>query len=128
MIDEKGKKKVGIIVQTRMGSTRLPGKVLKTLYKNEKVLEVLIKRLKLSKELNEIIIATSPDKKNEVIIEVAKELDVFWFIGDEENVLERYFKAAKFHDLDIVIRVTSDCPFIDPITLDNMIIFYIKKY
>ena len=65
-------KKIGIIVQARMGSTRLPGKVLKIIYDNEKVLDVLIKRLKLSKKADEIIIATTPDKKNSLIIDIAK--------------------------------------------------------
>ena len=116
--------KVGVIVQARMGSTRLPGKVLKKLYKNDRVLDVLIKRLKLSKRLNEIIIATTTDIKDKVIIEVASEHNVSSFVGDEENVLLRYYEASKKYNLDIIIRVTSDCPFIDPKVLDEMIEFY----
>ena len=117
-------KKVGIIIQARMGSTRLPGKVLKLLDKGEKVLDVLIKRMKLCKKVDEIIIATTPGKLNSLIIDVTKTHNVSHFIGSEKNVLERYYEAAKQHNLDIVIRVTSDCPFVDPKLMDEMIIFY----
>ena len=116
--------KVGVIVQARMGSTRLPGKVLKSLNDKETVLDLLIKRLKLSTQTNEIIIATTPDNKNKQILEKIKPYNISSFIGDEANVLERYYLAAKKHSLDIVIRVTSDCPFVDPRILDDMIIFY----
>ena len=117
-------KKVGIIIQARMGSTRLPGKVLKLLDKDEKVLDVLIKRMKLCEKVDEIIIATTPDKQNSLIIDVTKTHNVSYFIGSEENVLERYYEAAKQYNLDIIIRVTSDCPFVDPKLMDEMIIFY----
>lgn len=117
-------KKVGAIVQARMGSIRLPGKVLKNLSKNDSVLGVLIKRLKSSKELDNIIIATTPDEKDKAIIEEVKNYNVDWYIGDEENVLKRYYDAAKKYTLSIIIRITSDCPFIDPKILDDMIRFY----
>jgi len=118
-------KKVGIVIQARMGSTRLPGKVLKFLGEGEKVLDVLIKRVKLCKKVDDIIIATTPDKRNSLIIDVAKTHNVSYFIGSEENVLERYYKSAKEHNLDIVIRITSDCPFVDPKIVDDMIDFYL---
>ena len=124
MIEKSKNLKIGAIVQARMGSTRLPGKVLKSLYKNETLLGILIRRLKFSKRLNKIIIATTPDEENRLIIDVAKKNNVDWFIGDEENVLKRYYDAAKVYNLDIVIRITSDCPFIDPIIMDDMIEFY----
>ncbi len=116
--------KVGVIVQARMGSTRLPGKILKFLNGKERVLDVLIKRLKLSKATNDIIIATTPDVKNKAIIQAAKEFGVKYYVGDEENVLQRYFEAAQEYSLDIIVRVTSDCPFVDPSILDNMISLY----
>ena len=123
MLGQKNQK-IGVIVQARMDSTRLPGKVLMELNKNERVLDLLIMRLKLSKFLNEIIIATTPKKKNSLIIEAAESHNVSFFIGSEKNVLERYYKAAKQFNLDIVIRATSDNPFVDPFILDDMIEFY----
>ncbi len=119
--------KVGIIVQVRMGSTRLPGKILKNLNKNETVLDVLIKRLKLSKVANEIIIATTPDEKNALIVDVAKSYNLPYFIGSEENGLERYYQAAKNFNIEIVVKITSDCPFVDPKILDEMLIIYINN-
>ena len=117
---------VGVIVQARMGSTRLPGKILKDLDLNERVFDVLIKRLKLSKLVNKIIIATTPDKRNSVIIDAVKLHGVSYFIGSEKNVLERYYLAAKEYHLDLIIRATSDCPFLDPSILDDMIKFFLS--
>ena len=121
------KKKLGIIIQARMGSTRLPGKILMKIDEKYRVLDLLIERLKLSKLVNKIIIATTPDEKNSVIVEVAKTHNILCFIGSEENVLERYYEAAKTFNLDIIVRITSDCPFVDPKILDNMIEFYKKN-
>ena len=123
MISQK-KKKIGAVIQARMGSTRLPGKILLELDENEKVLDLLIKRLKLSKLIDEIIIATTPDKKNSLIIDLAKNSNVSFFIGSEENVLERYYEASKKFKLDIIVRLTSDNPFVDPKILDEIIYFY----
>lgn len=119
--------KIGVIVQARMGSTRLPGKVLKLLDKENTVLDVLLKRLKLSKLVNEIIIATTPDKKNSSIIDIAEFHNVLYFIGSEDDVLSRYYYAAKKFNLDLIIRITSDCPFVDPKILDEMLKFYINN-
>ncbi|MEE9379266.1 MAG: glycosyltransferase family protein [Candidatus Lokiarchaeia archaeon] len=115
---------MGIIVQARMGSTRLAGKTLMKLNENEKVLELLIKRLKLSKSADELIIATTPDEKNSLIIDTAKNYNVLHFVGSEYNVLERFFQAAKKFEIDIIVRITSDCPFVDPKILDSMVDFY----
>jgi len=120
-------KRIGVIIQARMGSTRFYGKVLEELDEDEKVLDILIERLKLSKLINKIIIATTPDERNSAIIDVAKEHNVFYFIGSEENVLKRYYLASKKHNLKIIIRVTSDCPFIDPFVIDDMIKFYLEN-
>ena len=118
---------IGVIVQARIGSTRLPGKVLLELDKNEKVLDILIERLKLSKKVNKIIIATVNHESNAPIIDLAKQHKVSYFLGDEYDVLARYFNAAEAFNLDIIIRVTSDCPFVDPMIMDDMITFYLKR-
>ena len=107
-----------------MGSTRLPGKVLERLYKNDLVLDVMIKRLKYSKNIDEIIIATTSNKKDKVFLKIANKHKISYFEGSEKNVLSRYYNASKKYKLDIIIRVTSDCPFVDPKILDDMIEFY----
>lgn len=111
-------KKIGIIVQARIGSTGLSGKVLKKLDNNVTVFDLLIKRLKLCKKVDEIILVTSTDKKNQAIIEKAESYNISWFVGDEENVLKRYYEAAEKYILNIIIRITSDCPFVEPKILD----------
>jgi spore coat polysaccharide biosynthesis protein SpsF len=118
--------KIGAVVQTRMGSTRLPGKVMLDIY-GKPVIQHVIERLKQSKYLDEIIIATTTHTQDDVIVEQARKNSVKWFRGSEEDVLSRYYYAAKENNLDIVVRITSDCPLIDPFVIDEMIDFYKKN-
>ena len=102
-----------IIIQARMTSTRLKGKVLLPLCEKT-VLEIMIDRLKDLKE--NIIIATTNDGTQELIVELCKKLKIKYYEGDTSNVLSRYYEAAlKFSakDDDIIVRCTSDCPLID---------------
>jgi len=109
-----------MIIQARMGSTRLPGKVLKDIV-GKPMLWHLINRLKLSKEINEIILAIPDTKENNVLEKFAKENKVKYFKGSEQDVLSRYFKAAKKFKCAIIVRITSDCPLIDPEIVDLVI-------
>ncbi|HHV28939.1 cytidylyltransferase domain-containing protein [Acetivibrio mesophilus] len=118
--------KIGAIVQTRMGSTRLPGKVMLDLC-GKPVIDHVIDRLKQSKLLNEIIIATTALEADRVIVDQAKKNKVKWFCGSEDDVLSRYYYAAKENNLDTVVRITSDCPLIDPVLLDKIVEFYISN-
>jgi spore coat polysaccharide biosynthesis protein SpsF len=108
------------IVQARMGSTRLPGKVLKKI-KNRFVLDYVIQRLKFSDKINDVILATTTDKKDDVLETYAIEREVRYFRGNEEDVLSRYYNAAKKYGGEIIVRITSDCPLIDPEIVDNVI-------
>lgn len=119
--------KIGIIIQARIGSTRLPGKVLMKVDENNTLLDMLIKRLKLCKKIDKIIVATTYDKKNLEIVENAKLNKVAFYIGSEDNVLERFYFAAKENSLNVIIRICSDNPFIDPVILDELILFYLKN-
>ena len=111
-----------------MGSTRLSGKVLKQI-KGNTILGHVVERLQQSKYADSIIIATTNSPSDVRIEEEAKRLNTAVFRGSEDNVLSRYYYAAKQNELDIVIRVTSDCPLIDPLVLDEMIKLYLdKKY
>ncbi|MDY0277771.1 MAG: glycosyltransferase family protein [Acholeplasma sp.] len=112
--------KIGAVIQARTGSTRLPGKVLKIL-EGKMVLEHVIERVKLSKNIDEIIIATTCQDKDDIIEYEALKSGVKVFRGSEDDVLSRYYHAAKFYKLDIVVRITSDCPLIDPYIMDNII-------
>ncbi|MDI3549606.1 MAG: spore coat polysaccharide biosynthesis protein SpsF [Methanobacterium sp.] len=115
--------KIGAIVQARTSSTRLPRKILMDLPYNSgiTVLQNVLRRLKRSKFIEEIVVATTTDVPDQEIIEVAKGESVRFFRGNKEDVLERYYFAAKEYGFDIIVRITSDCPCIDPMVIDDVI-------
>ncbi|CAM2881777.1 cytidylyltransferase domain-containing protein [Clostridium sporogenes] len=118
--------KVVCIVQARVGSTRLPGKVLKKIC-GKTILEHDIDRLRRVKNIDEIIIATTTLKKDNDIVKECKILGVKYFRGSEDDVLSRYYYAAKENNADVVVRITSDCPLIDPEISENIIKYYIDN-
>jgi len=115
--------KVLCIVQARMGSERLPGKVLKPILGQPMILYTL-NRLKKCKYLDEIVLATSSRNSEEPLVNVVKSSGFKVFKGDENNVLKRYVDTYKEHGGDIIVRVTGDCPLIDPQIVDNIITYY----
>lgn len=115
--------RIGAIIQARVSSTRLPGKILKELPSGSgiTVLEHVIRRLKRSKKLDDIIIATTFEPGSGRIVKVAKKEKVKFFKGDTKNVLSRYYLAAKKNGLDLIVRITSDCPCCAPEVVDLII-------
>ncbi len=101
-----------VIIQARMGSSRLPGKVLMPLGKSI-VLDYVVKRCKRIKEVSEVIVATSTLEQDDAIARWCEESQVSYFRGSEDDVLSRYVQCANQSKPDYVIRVTSDCPFVD---------------
>jgi spore coat polysaccharide biosynthesis protein SpsF len=114
------------LVQARMGSARLPGKILKKLGKYS-VLEWVIKRLKRSKYLNAIIVVTSKRFENNQLCPLVKKNKAILFKGDETNVLSRYYFAAKKFKVKNIVRVCADNPFVDPVEIDELIKSYKKN-
>ena len=114
------------IIQARMSSSRLPGKVLKKI-KNKPILEYQIDRIKKSKKINKIVLATSTNKEDDVLVEFAKSINIEHYRGDLNNVLERYYNCAKENDANIIVRLTGDCPAIDPHIIDDVIDLYQSK-
>lgn len=116
-----------IIIQARMGSTRLPGKVMKKLLDKEIILWSY-DRCKLS-NVDEVIVATSTNKENDILDSFLKERDIKYFRGSENDLLDRYYQIAKTYNNDDlnIIRVTSDCPFVDTNMINDMMKFYIKN-
>lgn len=108
------------IMQARMGSSRLPGKVLKKIC-GKTIIEHDIDRLKLVNSIDEIIIATTTNKEDDEIVKLAENIGVKVFRGSETNVLSRYYFAAKESNADIIVRVTSDCPLLDYNICDKII-------
>jgi glutamate-1-semialdehyde 2,1-aminomutase len=108
------------IVQARMGSTRLPNKVMKPI-DGIPMIEVLLTRLARAKEVNEIMVATSVDPRNQPLSDHVKALGYKCYRGSEDDVLDRYVQAAKSANADIVVRITGDCPLVDPALVDEVI-------
>lgn len=115
--------RVGIIIQARMTSTRLPGKVLMPVM-GKPLLEYQIERLQRVLRADDIIIATTTKKSDQPIADLAERLGIKVFRGSEEDVLSRYFGAAQENCIDVVVRITSDCPLIDPVLVDDIIATY----
>lgn len=111
------------IIQARTTSSRLPNKVLLNLpYNgNKTVLEQVINRVKESKYINKIVVATTINEIDNKIEKLCKSLQIGCFRGSEDNVLSRYYEAATKYKTDLVVRITSDCPCIDPEILDELI-------
>jgi spore coat polysaccharide biosynthesis protein SpsF len=106
-------KRTACIVQARVGSTRLPGKVLESLG-HAPVLEHVLRRCQAIAGVDEVVCATVEGVDGEAVAGLADDLDVATYRGSERDVLARYHGAAHAVDADIVLRVTSDCPLIDP--------------
>jgi len=115
-----------VIIQVRMGSTRLPGKVLKKL-NGITVLESLLNQLNYSKLLNDKIIATTSNSEDDVIVNFCKSKEIKCFRGSQDDVLDRYYNCAKKFSINTIIRITSDCPLMDPQVIDDVIDFYLKN-
>ena len=112
--------KVVAIIQARMGSTRLPGKALMDLG-GETVLARVVGRLRRAPKVNEIVVATTKSIADDAIVHECQRLNVPSFRGSENDVLDRYYQAARVHAAGVVVRITSDCPVIDPELVDETI-------
>ena len=114
---------VTCIVQARMGSSRLKGKVLKEIMGCPLIL-LNLKRLEKSREIDQLILATSNMPEDDPLYEIVKAEGYKAFRGDEDNVLKRYWDCVMEYGGDIIVRVTGDCPLIDPDIVDNVITYY----
>jgi spore coat polysaccharide biosynthesis protein SpsF (cytidylyltransferase family) len=122
-VDEKND--ILIIIQARFNSTRLPGKTLLQL-DGIPVLSHVINRAKLIKSKFKVMCAIADDSESEKLVNICKGMNIDYFIGSENNVLERFYFASKQRKSKYIMRITSDCPLIDPF-LCNKLIDYIKK-
>lgn len=117
--------KIVAIVETRMSSTRLPGKSMKRIL-GRPVLALLIERLKNVRLLDDIVVATTVKKEDDVIERLSKKLGVGCFRGSEKDVLKRVLKTAKRVQADLIIEVLGDCPLIDPQLVEKGIKIFLK--
>jgi spore coat polysaccharide biosynthesis protein SpsF len=110
--------KVIAIIQARMGSTRLPGKVLMNLA-GEPVLVRVIERARRATLLDDVVVATTTQPADDAIVQLCAERNYPCFRGSEDDVLDRYYQAARQYEADVVVRITSDCPLIEPQVIDQ---------
>ncbi len=117
---------VGIVVQARMGSTRLPGKVLKEV-DGKPLIVYLLDRIKLVKNAQKIILATTTSTADKQLLNLAQKEGILSFSGSEEDVLDRFYQACKKFNIQVIVRVTGDCPLADPAIIENAIDLFLKN-
>jgi spore coat polysaccharide biosynthesis protein SpsF len=127
-MNKRHKIKILVTIEARMTSTRLPGKVCLELEKSKTVLGILIDRIRKSKHINEILIATTKNKIDDKIVEIAKKKGCLFFRGSENNVLNRLHSATKNKKINCIIQLTGDNPLIDPLVIDYIVNFFISNY
>ena len=117
------------IIQARMGSSRLPGKVMMSIDEQNTLLHYVIQQLKFSELTKNIIIATTTSEKDDSIIDFATKMNLDHFRGEVDNVLDRYYQCAKNFSVSTIVRISADDPLIDPTVVDRVIEkFYSNSY
>ncbi len=121
-------KKVNVlaVIQARMGSTRLPGKVLKTIA-GKTMIERIFDRLKACNEVDTIALATSTNKENDALAEHATHIGLATYRGNENDLISRHGEALRKFKGDALIRITADCPLVDPLIVDEMVKLFRKS-
>ncbi|MFC1630130.1 cytidylyltransferase domain-containing protein [Patescibacteria group bacterium] len=120
------KPKVVACIQARMGSKRLKNKALLEI-SGKSITEIIFDRLKASKEIDDIVLSTSSLKENDVLVKHAKDIGLKYYQGSETDLVLRHLGAAKQFKADAIVRITGDCPVIDPKLIDKMIKVFRKS-
>ena len=115
---------IGCIIQARMGSSRLPGKVLKSVINTTSVLQFQLEQLSFSKSIEKIVIATTTLDEDIPIVTFCRENNIECFRGEPKNVLDRYYQCAKKYNFTTIVRIPSDKPLIDPEIVDDIVRHY----
>src|SRR5438874_662802 len=114
------------VIQARMSSTRLPGKVMLPLA-GKPLLARMAERVSASEKKGLLVIATTTDKEDDVISDLCEKENLLCFRGSKNDLLDRHYKAGTFYNADAVIKIPSDCPLIDPEIIDEVIGFYLRN-
>ena len=115
------------IIQARMGSTRLPGKTMEKITKDKRVIDFVVEQLKFSKIIEKIIVAIPDSIEDDVTYNHLLSKKIQTYRGSLKNVLDRYYQCAKNTSSSVIVRVTADCPLIDPEIVDKVITKFIKN-
>ena len=114
-------------IEARMGSSRLPGKVLKEAV-GKPMLLLMVERTRRARYLDEVVVATTTNEKDEAIASLCRENNIPYFRGSEENVLERVVEAGREYKAEVSVLLTGDCPLIDPYVIDQNICAFLAAY
>ena len=121
----KQKLKVVAIIQARMGATRLPGKVLADIA-GRPMLWHVVNRACRAKLLGGVVVATSVDPLDDPVVAFCEQEGTPCFRGSEDNVLDRYYQAARWIGADPIVRITADCPLLDPNVVDSVVKYFME--
>jgi len=122
----KERKKVVVFIQARMGSSRLPGKVMMKI-NDRPIISYQIERIKRAKEVDEVVVITTNKQQDKQIVNFCIENNINYFAGSESDLLDRHYQAAKKFEADFVIKIPSDSPFSDPEIIDNLVATWRKN-
>ena len=114
------------IIQARLNSIRFPSKIMQKI-NGKPLIEILIERVSSAKEVTKIVVVTSINKKNKNLVEFLKKKKIDFYQGSENNVLKRYYDVAKRNKFKNIIRITGDCPLVDPALIDQYVKIFKKK-
>lgn len=117
--------KVATIIQARMGSTRLPGKVMMDI-EGKPVLWHVVQRVKAARKSGKVIIATTVEPDDRAIADFASAEGIPFYRGSRDDVLDRYYQAARIYRADPIVRITADCPLLDPDVIDRVVNLYLE--
>jgi spore coat polysaccharide biosynthesis protein SpsF len=115
------------IIQARMGSSRLPGKILLDIA-GLPMLARVVERTRYAGTIDEVVVATTVEKEDDVVAEYCQDRGYAYIRGDDDDVLSRYMKAARAFNADIIVRITADCPLMDPSVIDRTVKAFLSAY
>ena len=120
------KKKITVIIEARTNSSRLPNKVIAKI-EDKPMIFYVINRTKKIKSVEQVVLATTKEKNDQALLEIAEENGIIGFEGDTNDVLNRDYQCALKVSADPIIRITGDCPLLDPNVVENMLQFFLKN-
>ena len=120
---KKNKAKIIAVIQARLGSKRLPKKALIKIH-DRTLIEWIAHRLSFAREIDQVILATSDTAENKVLVDLAEKIKLPYFCGSETDLIQRLNGAAKKFRADAIVRITGDCPFVDPTLVDKLVKVY----
>jgi spore coat polysaccharide biosynthesis protein SpsF len=114
------------IIQARMRSTRLPGKILAKIA-GHPLLWHVVERVRQAKNLDQVLVATTGSATDDVVAAFCAQNEIPCFRGSEDDVLDRYYQAARWIGADVVVRITADCPLIDPVIINQVVAAFLES-